>query len=295
VIEAPCLEGRDRYERVMDAWVDNTHDDAFTHAVRIADDDRAIEVSAVCTPAPAYEVRGARARVRSGPVDPDLATAFSGLAGARMVAGFTRRLADLCGSRDGAAFFIDAGVEIARLARQVTRLPPDATAGFVRGDAVRCWALDSTAWSDLPGSCFTYGPTGQALLGTPNVFSQAGRELYTPPPGALKIFTRRRLVRVVRTGDRLHLFHALHDNVHGFDVHCEIDLPSERIAAAESVISRLPYSGICSEPQLKIAALTGLPVDAGLRKRLTSLVGGSTGCAQLYDLLADLLKFLSFR
>ena len=278
----------------MDAWVDNTHRDAFTHTVRITDEDAGIEASGVCTPPPSYEVRSARARVLSGPVDTDLAMAFAGLEGERMVAGFTRRLGDLCGSRRGAALFVDAGIEIARLARQVTRLPAEATARFVRGDALQCWALDSAAWNDLPGSCFTYSAAGQALLGAPDVFSQADRDLYSPPPGASKIFTRRRSVRLVQTGDRLHLFHSLHDNVHGFDVHCEIDLPSERIAAAESVISRLPYRGICSQPQAKIASLTGLPVDAGLRKRLQALVGGSTGCAQLYDLLADLLKFLSF-
>src|SRR5207249_92838 len=82
----------------------------------------------------------------------------------------------------------------------------------------------------------------------------------------------------------LRLFHSMHDNVHGFDVTYEIDAASGRIERAESVTSRLPYAGICSEPQGRIKALVGETVDAGLRKRLSGHVGGVSGCAQLFDL-----------
>jgi hypothetical protein len=85
----------------------------------------------------------------------------------------------------------------------------------------------------------------------------------------------------------------MHDNVHGFDIHYEIEVESGRIAAADSITSRLPYQGICNEPQGKIASLRGERVDAGLRKRIQALVGGHAGCAQLYDLTADLLKLLT--
>src|SRR5262249_8203385 len=120
VITSPYLAGRDRYERVTEGWGDNTHEDAFTYTVRLADDDHSVEVSAVCTPSPAYEVRCARARVLGGPEDPVMAAAFGGIAGARMVAGFGRRLADLTGRGPGAELLVDAGIEVARLARQVT-------------------------------------------------------------------------------------------------------------------------------------------------------------------------------
>ena len=84
----------------------------------------------------------------------------------------------------------------------------------------------------------------------------------------------------------------MHDNVHGFDVHYEIDLDSGRIAAADSVTSRLPYLGICNEPQAKIATLVGQPADRALRRGIQGLIGGEAGCAQLYDLTADLLRLL---
>jgi len=292
VIGLPYLEGRDRYERTMEGWIDNTHDDAFTHTVTLADDDGAVELAMVCTPSPGYEVREARGRVVGGAVDPGVAGAMSGLGGARMVGGFTRRLVEVTGERAGAGLFVDAGIEIARLARQAAKLPRAAVAGLRAGDAAACWALDNTGWVDLPNSCFTYSAAGRALLDARAVTTPMVAELYSPAPGAPRIFHRRKRARLVRTGDRLDLFHAMHDNVHGFDVHYQVDLDRGAIVAADSVASRRPYRGICDEPQRRLDAMVGQAVDAGLRKRVQTLLGGETGCAQLYDLTADLLKLL---
>ena len=59
-----------------------------------------------------------------------------------------------------------------------------------------------------------------------------------------------------------------------------------------SVTPKLPYMGICTEPQRRIDALVGETVDDGLRKRIQTHLGGAAGCAQLYDLTSDLLKLL---
>jgi len=292
VIGSPFLAGRDRYERVMEGWVDNTHEGAFTHSVRITDPDGGVEVSLVCTPSPGYEVQSVTARALAG-TDPDIPVALAGLAGTRMVGGFTRRLIELCGTRPGAGLFVDAGIEAARLARQVAKLPATVTAGLDPGDALACWRLDTTGWVDLPDSCFTYSEAGRALFGTRRVTTPMVPELYSPPPGARKVFTRKKVARLVLTGRRLHLFHSMHDNVHGFDVHYELDLDGGIIVAADSVTSRLPYAGICSEPQGKIRLLLDQPADTRLRKRLQTSIGGTLGCAQLYDLTVDLLKLLS--
>lgn len=295
MIGSPFLHGRDRYERVMEGWVDNTHEVAFTHTVRLGDDDASIEIAAVCTASPDYEVREARARVLSGAVDEAIATDFPRLAGARMVGGFTKRLAELCGPRAGAGLFVDAGIEVARLARQVARMPASAVAGLQPGDAAACWQLDTTGWADLPDSCFTYSPAGRALFGTRPVSTPMTPDLYSPPAGARKVFSRKKVARLVQTGRRLHLFHSMHDNVHGFDVHYEIDLDTATLVAADSITSRLPYAGICTEPQGRIKTLVGQQADASLRKRIQTLIGGSAGCAQLFDLTADLLKLLEIK
>jgi hypothetical protein len=151
-----------------------------------------------------------------------------------------------------------------------------------------------TGWIDLPGSCFTYSDTGRALFDTRPVSSPMVADLYSPPPGARRIFVRRRVIRLERAGTRLDLFHSMHDNVHGFDLHIELDLEAGTVAAADSITSRLPYQGICTEPQGKLASLIGQPADGALRKRIQTQLGGASGCAQLYDLTADLLKLLSF-
>ncbi|HTI53092.1 MAG TPA: DUF2889 domain-containing protein [Verrucomicrobiae bacterium] len=292
MIGSAFLAGRDRYERVMDGRVDNTHEAALTHTVRLTDPDRSVEVTAVCTPSPTYEVQEASARALSGAVDPAITADFPRLAGTRMVGGFTKRLAELCGARDGAGLFVDAGVEVARLSRQVTKMPAAAVASLEPGDSRACWALDMAGWVDLPDSCFTYSAAGRALVGTRPVTSPMVPALYSPPPGARDVFTRRKVARLVLTGRRLHLFHSMHDNVHGFDLHYEVDLDQGTIVAVDSITSRLPYAGICTEPQARIECLRGQPVDAALRKRIQGQLGGIAGCAQLYDLTSDLLKLL---
>lgn len=293
MIGSPYLEGRDRYERRLQGVVDATPADALTHTVQLADEDSAVELVAVCTPSPDYAVLEARGAVLGGDADPAVGADFAGLAGARMVGGFTRRLLELAGGRRGAGLFVDAAIEVARLARQVARMPRARVDAVRPDDASGFWALDSAGWVDLPNSCFTYSAGGHALLATRAVRPTAHPDLYSPREGARGVFERRKLARLVRTGERLDLFHAMHDDLHGFDLHLQVDLGDGRIVAADSVTSRLPYRGICDEPQGRFAGLIGERVDAALGRRIQSGLGGETGCAQLYDLTADLLKLLT--
>lgn len=291
---APALlAGRDRYERVMDGRVDNTHDDAFTHTVRLADDDRALQVAVVALPSPTYAIREARLTPLAGRVGSSLAPAFARLAGTEMVGGLTRRAAELLGDGEGAALAVDATIEVARLARQVARMPRAMAERAASGDALDCWTLDTTGWIDLPGSCFTYSEAGRALFGARAVATPMVPDLYSPRPGQPRVFERRKVARLARGNGRLRLFHSMHDNVHGFEITFEIDLATGTIVRAEHVTPRLPYMGVCSEPQRRIASLLGERADAGLRKRIQTTLGGEAGCAQLYDLTADVLKLLA--
>jgi hypothetical protein len=293
MLSPALLGGRDRYERVMDGRVDNTHDDAFTHTVRLADDDRALEVAVVALPSPAYTIREARLTPLAGPVGASLAPAFARLAGTAMVGGLTRRAAELLGHAEGGALAVDATIEVARLARQVARMPRAVAERAGAGDALACWTLDTTGWIDLPNSCFTYSPAGRALFDTRTVVTPMVPDLYSPRPGQPQVFERRKVARLERGEGRLRLFHSMHDNVHGFELTYEIDLASGTIVRAEHVTPRLPYMGVCSEPQRRITALLGQAADPGLRKRIQGTLGGEAGCAQLYDLTADLLKLLA--
>lgn len=288
------LRGRDRYERVVDGRVDNTHDDALTHTVSLIEPDCAVEVEVVALPSPTYEIRAARARALAGDVAPGVIAGVATLAGTAMVGGLTRRAAEATGPGPGARLVRDAVIEVARLARQVAKLPR-ALAERAAGDPRQCWELDTSGWVDLPDSCFAYGAEGRRLLDTRTVQVSTTPDLYSPRPGQRGVFQRRKVMGVERRDGRLALSHSMHDNVHGFEVVYEVDLGTGRVVRAEHQTPRLPYAGICTEPQRRMAAMLGETLDDGLRRRIQTHLGGPSGCGQLYDLTADLLRVLAER
>jgi Protein of unknown function (DUF2889) len=293
VIAPALLESRDHYERVMEGRVDNTHADTFTHTVVLRDDDQAIELTVMAEPSPSYLIREAHGRRLTGAIEPEIVASVEKLAGTPMVGGLSRRIAELTGSGRGAAFVLGAFVEVARLARQTAKLPRERAERAAGGNAWECWQLDMAGWIDLPNSCFTYTDAGRRLFATRTVSTPMQPELYSSRVGQSRVFERRKVARLVRRDGRLALFHSMHDNVHGFEITYEIDLATGTIVRAEHVTPRLPYMGICSEPQRKITALIGETADDGLRRRIQTHLGGETGCAQLYDLTSDLLKLLA--
>ena len=300
MIAIPRLAGHDRWERVTEAVTDNTHADAFTHTVRILErsgdapePDAGVEVTAVALPSPTYELREVRARALAGAIDPTVLAGCGTLAGVPMVGGLGRRIAEATGDGPGARLVRDAIVEIARLARQVAKLPrADAERAITMGPEA-CWEMDRAGFADLPDSCFTYSAEGRGRFGTRPVATAMTADLYSPPRGRARVFVRRKVARLEHVDGRLRLFHSMHDNVHGFDVVYEVDPVTGRVVHADSVTSRLPYAGICSEPQRRIALMVGETLDAGLPKRIQAHLGGAAGCAQLYDLTADLLRLVA--
>jgi hypothetical protein len=218
---------------------------------------------------------------------------FARLAGAALVGGLTRQVAALVGEGAGGTLAVEATIEVGRLARQVAKMPRAEAERAASGDPLDCWRLDTTGWAELPNSCFAYSEAGRQLFGTRTVAAQMSPDLYSPRPGQRKVFERRKVARLERVGDRLRLFHSMHDNVHGFEITYEIDLGTGKVVRAEHITPRLPYMGICSEPQRRITSLLGETADAGLRKRIQTTLGGEGGCGQLYDLTSDLLKLLA--
>lgn len=287
----PLLEGRARYERAVHGWSDcSAAGDAFVHTVSIGDPDRGLELSAEIAPSPSYAIRSIAARATAGRIDPRALDGLGALVGTAVVAGLGRRVREATGGGAGADLALDAVIEAARLARQVACLPRERVERAAARGAAGFWELDREAWIDLPESCFTYSADGARRLGVAGVSAAATADLYSARPGQPRVFERRKVARLERDAARLRLVHAMHDDVHGFEVAYEVDLASGRIARADSVVSRLPYAGICSEPQGRIEALRGEVLDASLLRRIQSLLGGPTGCAQLFDLTADLLR-----
>ncbi len=296
-IGSPYLAGTDRYERLTHGWVDSPAPHAFAITARLADPWVAIELVADTAPSPEYTLLAVSGRLLVGDperVDPALAEAMSKLAGVRMVAGFTRKVGEVLGDRPGAQYFVDAAIEVARLARQVTRLPEEVVRERSAEGPVGFWRLDMQGWAGIPGSCYTFRPESEALFREREVRSAALPALYAPPVGATCVFNRTKAARLERKDGRLLLAHSMFDEVHSFQVWYAVDLASAMIVDAGSITPRLPYPGICNDPQRNISSLVGQRLGPELRKRIGTLVGGVSGCAQLYDLTADLLKLLSF-
>jgi len=296
-VRSPYLAGTDRYERLMHGWVDSPTSDAFAITVRLADPWVAVELVADTAPSADYTLLAARGRLLVGDperVDPALAETVTKLASVRMVRGFTRKVTEVLGGQPGAQYFVAAAIEVARLARQVTRLPEELVRERSAEGPVGFWRLDMQGWADIPSSCYTYRPESVALFKERAVSGSAFPALYAPPAGATRVFNRTKAVRLERRDGRLLLAHSMFDEVHSFQIWYAVDLASETIVDAGSITPRLPYPGICNDPQRNIASLVGHPLGPELRKRIGTLIGGVAGCAQLYDLTADLLKLLSF-
>src|SRR5262244_2964539 len=217
----------------MEGWTDDADGDGLAHTVRLVDPDRQIELRAVTTTSPTYEIRHASCRILGGDVA-EVGAGVASLAGTRMVAGFTRRVAEAVGRGAGAAFVVDAAIEVARLARQVAKLPREQAERAASGEALDCWQLDTTGWIDLPDSCFTYSAAGRSLFGTRPIATPMQPDLYSPRPGQRAVFERRKVARIERRDGRLALFHSMHDNVHGFELTYEIDAAG-RIVRAEHI------------------------------------------------------------
>jgi len=181
---------------------------------------------------------------------------------------------------------------VARLARQVTWMPERLVRERIAEGPVGFWRLDMEGWVDIPASCYTYRPESEALFRERSVATAMAPEFYAPSLGAARIFNRTKVARLERRDGRLLLAHSMFDEAHSFQIWYWVDLASGTVVDAGSLTPRLPYLGICDDPQARIGRLVGQRVDAGLRKALGGLIGGREGCAQLYDLTADLLKLL---
>ncbi len=296
-IRSPYLVEAERYERATHGWVDCPRSDAFTITVRVADPWVALELVADATPSPAYTVLAARGRLLVGDaerLDPALGAAAANLAGLSMTAGFTRKVTEVLGNRPGVQYLVDAAREVARLARQVTRLPEALVRERLAEGPLGFWRLDMQGWADLPASCYTYRPESEPLFKARQVRSSMRPAFYVPPPGAARVFNRTKAARLERHAGRLVLAHSMFDEAHSFQIWYVVDLATGTIVDAGSITPRLPYLGICDDPQRNITALLGQTVAPELRDRIGALIGGPSGCAQLYDLTADLLKLLSF-
>ena len=80
------------------------------------------------------------------------------------------------------------------------------------------------------------------------------------------------------------------DQVHGFELWYDVDEASQTVVDARLLTPRLPYMGICDEPQRRVREMVGVTLDAGWPAVVRARLGGREGCFQLTDLTSDLFR-----
>lgn len=293
-IECRFLDRASSYERTVTGWVDTLEGSRLQLNAQLSDGLIDLEVSLVAEPSPSYQLSAATAIARSestkqrcGP----LLEAFRGIGSLRIAAGFRRQVAGLLGEHPFASHLLDAAIEAARLSRQVTRVD---LPGSPRLGPAEFHRLDLEAWPELLDLCFTYRAETEALFAERPVRTPATVDMYAAPPGRRLVFHRYKRSHVARAGGTLSLYQSMFDQVHGFELWYDVDEQSHEILAARVLTPRLPYMGICEEPQQRVRDMIGVKLGADWAGGVRTRLGGRRGCFQLTDLTSDLLRLLTW-
>ena len=276
----------------MSAWVDRGDGALLELHARLADGEVDLEVTLVAEPSPSYQLHGAAATARSEATRERggaLLEAFGAVRTLRVVGGFRREVAARLGDHPLAGRLLDAAIEAARLSRQVTQTRLGPTVPATPADFHQ---LDLEAWPELVDLCFTYRPESAALFAARPVRTPAIAAMYAGHPGQKLVFHRYKRSRVERRDARLLLYQSMFDQVHGFELWYDVDEATRTVVDARLLTPRLPYMGICEEPQRRVRAMVGVTLDAGWPAAVRSRLGGREGCFQLTDLTSDLFRLL---
>jgi len=293
-IECRYLDQSSRYERTVTGWVDTCEDSLLRFSANLSDGAIDLEVSLVAEPSPSYQVSVATATARSEPTRTrcgSLLDAFREIGGLRIAAGFRRQVAGLLGEHPFATHVLDATIEAARLSRQVTRID---VAGSPRPGPAEFHRLDLEAWPELLDLCFTYRAETQALFSQRAVRTPAIVDMYAAPPGRTLVFHRYKRSHVAHEGSTLSLYQSMFDQVHGFELWYDVDARNHEVLGARLLTPRLPYMGICEEPQQRVRDMVGVKLEADWAGGVRTRLGGRRGCFQLTDLTSDLCRLLTF-
>jgi hypothetical protein len=292
-IDCRFLSPAAAYERTVTGWVDARDDTLLAFNAHLLDPWVDLKVGLVAEPSPSYRLAAATATARSAATREQcgpLLEAVPRLAGLRIAAGFRRQVTHLLGDHPFAPHVLDTTIEAARLSRQVTRVgaAPPALPG-----PAEFHRLDLEAWPELLDLCFTYRAESQALFDERAVRTPAVLDMYVSPRGRKLVFHRYKRSHVARAGATLSLYQSMFDQVHGFELWYDVDTASGEIVEARLLTPRLPYMGICEEPQQRVRGMVGVTLGADWAEVVRARLGGRQGCFQLTDLTGDLCRLLT--
>ncbi len=257
---------------------------------------------------PEYEVLEATARhLRGEPVmlAPDLISRYPHIRGVRIGAGFTRTIREALGDAPGYHEHLTLAIEMARVGQQAYQLPPDhhqrfepAVSHMPPGSsrlARMAWEQDRDYMPSLCDSCYVYREETAALFDQREVVCFDLNILY-PTPGQKRMFWRNKRMQIstLADGAGFDCQNQMEDTVHEIRVAFEMAADGT-VQAAQSEGIRLPYHGICEDAQLRTPGLKGQKLSQDFMRLIADQVGGTSGCAHLFDLSVDCLRFFNWR
>ena len=253
---------------------------------------------------PEFEVLEASAQQNAGEqswFNPELCRRYRDIRGVRIGRGLSKRIRIQLGDLPGAEEHLFLAIEMARVGQQVFQVPAGLEARFAKNQSIggssaayNCWRTDRACMPELANSCYTYRDASAALFASREVRLGFSADLYTPKPGAKRVFWREKQLSVcVKRDSAGNNFYAckswMNDTVH--DIAIMFDLAHDgTISNAHSTGLRLPYHGICEDAQSRTERLNGMRLNDGYSLQFADRVGGAEGCAHLFDLSADLLR-----
>jgi hypothetical protein len=90
--------------------------------------------------------------------------------------------------------------------------------------------------------------------------------------------------------DRFLIEAFLQDEIH--DVHAEVEIlhPSLEIVAARSEVRNGPFTRVCNMTHPNMSRLIGMRVERGFTGEARKIVGGSSGCHRVSELLVEIAQ-----
>ncbi|MEW6243693.1 MAG: DUF2889 domain-containing protein [Bacillota bacterium] len=79
------------------------------------------------------------------------------------------------------------------------------------------------------------------------------------------------------------------DDEHILDVQLVVSTEGQ-VVSAYATVGKAPYGKLCAQAIRKVERLVGLKVRHGSAREVTELVGGSTGCTHLVELVLEALR-----
>ncbi len=252
---------------------------------------------------PTYKVLEASAQQHAGESEnfaPELCARYANIKDLKIGRGFTMHILQALGDLPGTQTHLMLAIEMARAAQQVYQYPPEFEALFTAqaknsaSEAHTAWMKDRAYMNDLKNSCHTYRDESDLLFAERQIRCGFDDSFTRPQPGDKRVFWRNKRLTITQNLNGSYTCEsAMQDTVHDILIGFTLDQDGV-IAGAHSRGLRLPYHGLCEDPQQRTATLNGLRVTTAYVKTFAAHIGGTSGCTHLFDLAIDCLRLFRF-